>query len=498
MLNPGAFTGDGSLVSQATTRERGLRDALFEAGLPDARQLALDSPLISSGRLDSVALYGLSIWVESELGRPVDPARIDLPKRWDSIRAILEFLEDPTPSPSSDDVRHAPPPTGRVRTRTLPHGYTVDLVPPGPREDLAGLLTHLWSSDPALNMAVLGWKYAENPYRDQCAPAMFVVRFGGDIVAMRGVVPSLWQTDSGSPPVPVPCVDDLVIHPRHRRRGLFAPLMDVLLRSMRDRGHEAYFSLSALRVTRLQSIAHGARAVATPAPIGLRTPAAAMADSVDAGIGRLPVLWRLRGGGHGLLGAERSFARLDASPHGRVGALSMDVSDSPDGPALASLVDRLGHRGRLRHLRDERFFAWRYRHPLHRYRLIVARLDREVKGYLIVQRGVSDLADPRRTYVVDWEAEDTAVADALFDFTIERGGFHELVVWTTGLASVRIDALRARGFVDVDLENTARGLPSVLVGRVDPGHASRVGSLDEAHLLDPTRWDLRMAYTQLA
>jgi hypothetical protein len=41
-------------------------------------------------------------------------------------------------------------------------------------------------------------------------------------------------------------------------------------------------------------------------------------------------------------------------------------------------------------------------------------------------------------------------------------------------------------------------LPCVLVGRVDPGHAMRVGSLDEPHLLDPSRWDLRMAYTQLA
>jgi hypothetical protein len=43
---------------------------------------------------------------------------------------------------------------------------------------------------------------------------------------------------------------------------------------------------------------------------------------------------------------------------------------------MADLVRRLGHDGRLRHVRDERYLAWRYRNPLYEYRFLVRESDR--------------------------------------------------------------------------------------------------------------------------
>jgi acyl carrier protein len=52
-----------------------------------------DTPLLTSGRLDSVALFQLVLWIERQLGRPIDVTRIDMPAQWDSVEAIVAFVE---------------------------------------------------------------------------------------------------------------------------------------------------------------------------------------------------------------------------------------------------------------------------------------------------------------------------------------------------------------------------------------------------------------------
>jgi len=75
---------------------RVLRDSLL-AAIADWDQsggvnLAGDTPLISSGRLDSFNLLRLVLWVEEELGRPVDATRIDLAAEWDTVDQIVGFV----------------------------------------------------------------------------------------------------------------------------------------------------------------------------------------------------------------------------------------------------------------------------------------------------------------------------------------------------------------------------------------------------------------------
>lgn len=65
-----------------------LRSALVEWGI-DADD---DESLISSGRVDSMALFQLSCWIEDRIGRPIDPSTIDLANEWDSVRAIARFV----------------------------------------------------------------------------------------------------------------------------------------------------------------------------------------------------------------------------------------------------------------------------------------------------------------------------------------------------------------------------------------------------------------------
>jgi len=58
-----------------------------------AGAVARDTPLLTSGRLDSVALFQLLMWVESQLGRSIDVTSIDMPAQWDTIDMIVAFVE---------------------------------------------------------------------------------------------------------------------------------------------------------------------------------------------------------------------------------------------------------------------------------------------------------------------------------------------------------------------------------------------------------------------
>jgi acyl carrier protein len=52
-----------------------------------------DTPLITSGVLDSLALWNLVLWVEQRIGVSLDPASVDLVAEWDTVASLLSFLE---------------------------------------------------------------------------------------------------------------------------------------------------------------------------------------------------------------------------------------------------------------------------------------------------------------------------------------------------------------------------------------------------------------------
>ena len=62
-------------------------DLEFDAPLLD------DTPLITSGMLDSQALYNLMLWIEEQIGSPVDPTSFDVVEAWDTIADVVAFVE---------------------------------------------------------------------------------------------------------------------------------------------------------------------------------------------------------------------------------------------------------------------------------------------------------------------------------------------------------------------------------------------------------------------
>ena len=55
--------------------------------------LSDDTSLITSGMFDSQALFNLMVWIEAQIGRPIDPASLDFVAEWNTIGDIVRFIE---------------------------------------------------------------------------------------------------------------------------------------------------------------------------------------------------------------------------------------------------------------------------------------------------------------------------------------------------------------------------------------------------------------------
>jgi hypothetical protein len=55
--------------------------------------LSSRASLIASGLVESATLVDVALWVEKCVGRELDLAAFDLATEWDSIDAILDFVE---------------------------------------------------------------------------------------------------------------------------------------------------------------------------------------------------------------------------------------------------------------------------------------------------------------------------------------------------------------------------------------------------------------------
>ena len=75
-----------------TVREE-LIDFIRHCGLQGLGEITGETALISSGLLDSLALFNLVTWVEERIGAPLDLTTLDLPAEWGTVDELAQFVE---------------------------------------------------------------------------------------------------------------------------------------------------------------------------------------------------------------------------------------------------------------------------------------------------------------------------------------------------------------------------------------------------------------------
>ena len=78
-----------------------LRRLILEFAPERAAALADDTPLITSGLVESLTLLNVALWVETKVGSQVEITSFDLAAEWDSVSDILAFIERHQGSPGA-------------------------------------------------------------------------------------------------------------------------------------------------------------------------------------------------------------------------------------------------------------------------------------------------------------------------------------------------------------------------------------------------------------
>jgi len=164
---------------------------------------------------------------------------------------------------------------------------------------------------------------------------------------------------------------------------------------------------------------------------------------------------------------------------------------------MAALIERLPWDGRIRHVRDAAYLAWRFRNPMREYRFVFWD-DAGLQGYLVLQRSLSDGADPELVSVADWEAAEDHVAAALLRAALDRGRFARVQAWSAGIAPTRQAMLDAQGFVAAEVRGMRARNKGLLVRRLDATRPEERWTLGSRDLLRIDDWDLRMLYSMSA
>jgi len=341
------------------------------------------------------------------------------------------------------------------------------------KDQVAELQVHLWGPDVRRNKQYLEWKHHANPYLDQ--PLLYLALQGEKLVGMRGMFGARWQVDSQE--WVIPCAGDLVVLPEHRNRGLITQIMKFAFEDLAHRGYEYIFNLSAGPTSHLGSLAMGWRAIGSleqkdRTRYRALLPALIRRGSRLTGIPAAPFLV------FDILSRKRSHAGVSVLPY-------------PKPQAMADLVARLGTDGRIRHVRDETYFSWRYRNPRWRYRFLFCERD-GLSGYLVL--GVE--TGTWRVRILDWEATSAGVRGDLLNAALSWGMFTHLSVWTVSESQETKAILEGRGFVsEGSRASLAEPRDTVLVRSVDPGKRPDDWMLAGRRILDVRNWDLREIYS---
>jgi hypothetical protein len=364
-------------------------------------------------------------------------------------------------------------------------------------EPVLELQKHLWGTDPAVNRAYLEWKYEQNPYRTP--PLIYLVLSKGSVVAMRGMFGVNWEAGDPSRTYPGVCPEDLVIAPEHRNRGLLNRIMRHSFRDLQEMGYPYLYSLSAGPITLMSSLSMGWRNAGSMRPYRRVTRQAEAFHRVRRYLGRKRFLWRYAD----RLTLRNCFAReqplLDlvkrkgAVPWNIGSRISLERVAKPG--EMARLVRRVGHDGRIRHVRDETYLTWRFRNPLHRY-LFLYWEEPELEGYMVLQEYLSELRNRVRVNIVDWEATSERVRIGLLEAAIQLRPISELSIWTATLGEETKDLLRGSGFLPVpEREGVEHVQICLLVRAAGDDRLRDEWSIGGLRLQDLGNWDLRMIYS---
>ncbi|HEY4492959.1 MAG TPA: GNAT family N-acetyltransferase, partial [Acidobacteriota bacterium] len=334
--------------------------------------------------------------------------------------------------------------------------YEIRKYHPELKNQILEVQKHHWGSDMRLNAAYLKWKYDRNPYGNSAS--IYVAMRNGQVIGMLGMYGGKWEFGEEGKTMLAPCPADVVVDPEHRGRGLFKRMMAAQLKDLADQGLQYSVTLSAGSLSSPALLQMGWRTIG---PVGtVSRVVSSFSEKIVSGF--LSTAAReIRGALGSLRGSEVAYAHFDSETVKRQGDISpfVTVQKDPRPEAMAELVARIGSNGRIRHVRDEKYFVWRFQNPFSRYRFLFWQ-DRALEGYLVLQ--TSHYKPRHSASVVDWEGTSRKVKLDLLQSANLLASRINLLMWSATVESEERNLLGEAGFHPIERSETNLDCPVLI------------------------------------
>lgn len=331
---------------------------------------------------------------------------------------------------------------------------------------------------PAWNAEHFRWQQEENPWFDGFQGRLALHQ--GAVVGMRLLHAAEWEAGHPAVRFRAPCFAGTVIEEPHRSRGLLSRLTRILEEDVERSGAPFAFNLNAGPVTHIAALTKGWRSLGPFGPV--------MRPAWAGGPGPVPRAARV---------LRRSLSALLRSP-----GVGLTISSQTRPAEMAELAARGRSDGRIRHVKDLRWFRWRYRDPSSRYRFAYLHRSGRLIGYLVFGANAPPLP-PGQMHLVNWERGDELPWSELLGAVARLADrwVASIVAWTAALPSEAQGLLSELGFAPYAFAGPlASERPTFLVGRIgsarseaSKGHAGDdAGSAIAGARIDAAAsWDLR-------
>jgi hypothetical protein len=296
-----------------------------------------------------------------------------------------------------------------------------------------------------------------------------------------------WEAGQRGNCAAIPCAADTLIHPKHRDKGLYAELNHFALEDLKARGYRHVVNLSPTAANAVTSVlAFGWRAIGTWNGHAFECPAPSPIVRYSKIAARAATRWILRpcGARVGAAVRPRLFRTFDRRSRSSRDT-SLTAGSEPRVEAMANLLRRLPYDGRIRHVRDEGYFAWRFRNPYSTYRFVYAG-GKQLTGYLVLS---AVFGSPWLT-ILDWEATDASILDEMLRTALDWGSFKAAYARH---ATAREDQIRS--LLDSGLappSNPPQHIKKILIKLLSEDTGPEDWQIHDRCLLAAENWDLRM------
>jgi hypothetical protein len=333
--------------------------------------------------------------------------------------------------------------------------------------DVAGLLKFLWGGSLESYMSFFTWKYRENPFSE--GTVGIVCLSAGSVVGFKSFYPTRWEIGNQEPTVFMLSPTDTVIHPDHRRMGLFTEMTKRSIEQFQETRYAAFINLSSNQ----------------------------QAAAGNMKLGWVPLCTRGYLRYYSLTGLLHYFLirtgtatpRKPRIAFGRFG--NIEVSDIPRPEHMCRLIrTRTYDDGKIRLYKDEEYLTYRFRNPRKKYVFYYLWQDGVLTGYVVIK----PLQHSNNAHILDYDQTDSKAVQEIVRYIIATRHYGMISVWNCGLENdtrqiLQRSHFRTNAFFE-KIERSLRGTYYILVRPTRKKCTEESWFLGEINMRDIDSWHL--------